>query len=79
MLARRAVPARDLGAQDGGRGEAFKSAGAARSVPTKKPPLPTQFTLPRDEVEGDLEVGGVLLRCHHVEAPGRPAVPPNGA
>ena len=79
MLARRAVPARDLGAQDGGGGEAFKSAGAARSVPNKKPPLPTQLTLPRGQVEGDPEVGGRRRRCHHVGTPGLPAVPPNGA
>ena len=79
MLARRAVPARDLGAQDGGGGEAFKSAGAARAVPIEKTPLPAQLTLPRGQNGRDLEVAGRPHGCHHDRAHGPPAVPPNGA
>ena len=77
MLARRVVPARDLGAQDGGGGEAFKSAGssAARSVPlNKKPPLPRQLHLPGGQVEGDGEVAGQLDDCHWVGRPSHPGV-----
>ena len=77
MLARRVVPARDLGAQDGGGGEAFKSAGssAARSVPlNKKPPLPRQLHLPGGQVEGDQEVAGQLDDCHQVGRPSHPGV-----
>ena len=66
------MPARDLGAQDGGGGEAFKSAGssAARSVPlNKKPSLPRQLHLPGGQVEGDEEAAGQLDDCHWVGRP----------